>query len=120
MKSKYWIVLFLLLAAVCAGAGILLGRGTPAQTAAIYQDGVLLRTVPLDRDTQFTVPSPDGGSNTVAVADGRIRVEQATCPDKLCVRQGWSDSQNKPIVCLPNGLVIQPEGGGTDLDAVAN
>jgi len=120
MKNKHWVILFALLAALCAGAGILLSRGNAARTASIYQNGVLLQTVPLNRDGQFTIPSPDGGSNTVTVRNGQIRVEQATCPDKLCVNQGWSDSQNKPIVCLPNGLVIQPEGGGTDLDAIAN
>ena len=119
MKTKYWIALFALLAALCLVAGFLLARGGDSQTAGIYQNGTLVRTVPLKVSTQFTIPSPNGGSNTVVVADGRIRVEQATCPDQLCVRQGWSDSQGKPIVCLPNGLVIQPEGGGS-VDAVAN
>ncbi len=121
MKTRYWIALFAALAAVCVAAIVRfpLPQGV-ANCAELYQNGTLIRTVPLDEDTRFTVPSPAGGNNTVVVSDGRIRVEQATCPDKLCVRQGWSRTEDYPIVCLPHGLVIQPKGGVVNFDAVAN
>lgn len=120
MKTKYWVALFALLAALCAGTGLLLTRNSQAATAGIYQDGVLIRTVPLSKDARIVILAPNGGRNTIVVQDGQICVRQATCPDKLCVKQGWSDSQSKPIVCLPNGLVIRPEGSEASLDAIAN
>lgn len=121
MKTKHWIVLFAAIAVLCAAAIVLfpLPEGT-AVSAQIYQNGTLIRAVSLDEDSRFTISSPDGGSNLVVVSGGRIRVEQATCPDKLCVKQGWSRTRDYPIVCLPHGLVIQPEGGAVDFDAVAN
>jgi len=121
MKTKYWVMLFAAVAAACVTAIVLfpLPQGV-ANTAELYQNGVLLCTVPLDEDTRFTVPAPDGGSNTVAVSGGRIRVEQADCPDKLCVKQGWSRTEGYPIVCLPHGLVIQPKGRQVDFDAAAH
>lgn len=121
MKTKYWVLLFAALAFLCAAAIVLfpLPQGV-ANCAEIYQNGTLIRTVSLDEDTRFTIPSSDGGSNLVVVSGSRIRVEQATCPDKLCVKQGWSRTQDYPIVCLPHGLVIQPKGGEVNFDAVAN
>lgn len=121
MKTKYWVILFAAAAVLCAAAIVLfpLPQGV-ADTAELYQNGTLIRTVSLDEDTRFTVPAPDGGSNTVVVSGGRIRVEQADCPDKLCVRQGWSRTEGCPIVCLPHGLVIQPKGSEVDFDAIAH
>lgn len=121
MKTKHWVLLFAAAAIACVAAIILfpLPQGV-ANCAELYQNGTLIRTVSLDEDTRFTVAAPNGGSNTVAVSGGRIRVEQATCPDQLCVRQGWSRTAGYPIVCLPHGLVIQPKGDVVDFDAVAN
>ena len=121
MKTKHWIVLFAGLAAACLAAIVLFPLPQPAANRAeLYQNGTLIRTVPLNEDARFTVSAPNGGSNTVVVSAGRIRVEEATCPDKLCVKQGWARTGSYPIVCLPNGLVIQPKGGEVDFDAVAN
>lgn len=121
MKTKHWVLLFAAVAAACLIAIVLLPlpQGV-AHCAELRQNGALIRTVSLDEDARFTVPAPNGGSNTVVVDRGRIRVEQATCPDQLCVKQGWSRTRDYPIVCLPHGLVIQPKGGAVDFDAVAN
>ena len=52
-----------------------------------------------------------------ALLSGRIRVESADCPDQVCVDQGWISDGTVPVVCLPNRLVIQIEGGGDGLDS---
>ena len=65
----------------------------------------------------ITVPAPNGGSNTVSVRPGAVCVSHASCPDQVCVRQGWVSYSVFPIVCLPNQLVIQIKGGESDLDA---
>ena len=88
-----------------------------AVTAEIYQDGKLLYTVTLDEVRSITVPAPNGGSNTVSVRPGAVCVSHASCPDQVCVRQGWVSYSVCPIVCLPNQLVIQIKGGESDLDA---
>ena len=54
----------------------------------------------------------EGGSNTVQVEKGRIRVSEADCPDQICVNQGWISGGAVPIVCLPHRLMIEIVGGG--------
>lgn len=84
----------------------------PSNNAAadIYQNGRLLQSIPLaagEAPFSFTVTGPGGCFNEIAVSDGSIGISSASCPDKLCVRQGYTKSSLLPIVCLPNGLVIQ-------------
>ncbi len=118
MKADRLCLLFLgavaALCVLCAALIPLFAR--PGASADILQNGSLLRTVSLDEPAEFTVPAPNGGINTITVRDGRICVSHATCPDQVCVRQGWVNTDMTPIVCLPNGLVIQITGGDQDLD----
>lgn len=121
MKTKHWVLLFAAVAAACLVAIVLLSLPEEvAASAELYQNGTLIRTVRLDADTRFTVSAPNGGNNVIVVDHGRIRVEQATCPDGLCVKQGWSRTEGYPITCLPHGLVIQPKGGEEPFDAVTH
>ncbi|MDE5802356.1 MAG: NusG domain II-containing protein [Lachnospiraceae bacterium] len=79
-------------------------------TAYIYQDGQLIETIDLHAVTTsytFTIPAPDGGSNTVEVHPDTIGIIDADCPDKLCVSTGFVNSTLLPIVCLPHRLVIE-------------
>ena len=39
--------------------------------------------------------------------------------DQICVHQGYISDGSQPIVCLPNRLIIQIQGGGDALDAAA-
>ena len=117
-SNRFWLLVLgatVLLCAVCAALIPLFAR--PGAVAEIRQNGVLLRTVSLDKPQDFSIDAPNGGSNTVTVRDGRIRVSHASCPDQVCVNQDWVNRTATPIVCLPNGLVIQIKGGETDLDA---
>lgn len=79
-------------------------------TAYIYQDGQLIETIDLHAVTTpytFTIPAPDGGSNTVEVRPDTIGIIDADCPDKLCVSTGFVNSTLLPIVCLPHRIVIE-------------
>lgn len=121
-STKFWVVLTAALLAVSLlAAALVLGGKTGSAVAAVYQDGRLLRTIDLsavEEPYTFTVDGP-AGTNTIEVEPGRIRVAHAGCPDQVCVNQGWISNGVVPIVCLPNGLVIQIEGGDADIDGVA-
>ena len=107
-------------ALLSVGAILLLGRWSGGgHMARIYQDGVLIREIDLDSlsaPLTFTVEF-QGRTNTITAQPGRIRVESADCPDQVCVDQGWISDGTVPVVCLPNRLVIQIEGGGDGLDS---
>lgn len=118
MKSDRLCLLFLgVVAALCVLCAVLIPLfARPGVTADILQNGTLLQSLPLDEPTECTLFASNGGSNTIVVQDGRICVSHATCPDQVCVKQGWVNTNATPIVCLPNGLVIQIKGGDRDID----
>ena len=107
MKTKYWVALFAVLILVCGSLSLfLLLPGENAAFARITSQAAVIKTVDLRIDQEFTVTTPDGGSNTVTVRDGSIAVTQATCPDHYCMERGFC-SGGAQIVCLPNRLVIE-------------
>ncbi len=78
--------------------------------ADLYQNGTLLKSIPLHQVSEpytFTVTAEDGGVNVVEVRPGSIGILSADCPDKVCVRQGFISNSHLPITCLPHRLVIQ-------------
>lgn len=50
------------------------------------------------------------GYNKIEIGDGRVRVIDADCPDKLDVKQGWISKPGEIIVCLPHKLTIEIVG----------
>ena len=104
------------------GEGFIMQRLSGSGVAFAEVDGELVEEIALDKvgaSYSFTVEDGAGGSNTILVEQGRIRVSEANCPDQVCVGQGWISDGTVPIVCLPHGLVIEITGGGEDLDAAA-
>lgn len=49
----------------------------------------------------------DGGKNILVIEDGSARIEDADCPDKLCVRQGSINLRGQSVICLPHKIVIE-------------
>jgi hypothetical protein len=119
MKNKLWIIVIAAIFIVSAAIAVFqYTHKTKGQFAEIYQDGVLLQTVDLSKDTEFTLWSDNGGYNTIRVREGTIAVVEASCPDKVCVHQGAVSGGPQPIVCLPNKLVIKvisPSGDVPDI-----
>jgi len=107
----FWAVLLGGLLIVSGAVAFLLST-SPADTARIYQDGVLIMQLDLADITEARsfVVEHGFGVNVLAVERGRIRIAEADCPDGYCVRQGWVGGGSIPIVCLPNRLVVRLEG----------
>ena len=117
LKNDIVLILALLLALLAWGALRLTKK--PGGEAVVTVDGVLVATLPLSIEARLPVGAERGFLNVVEVADGRVRVVDADCPDRLCVRQGWIRYDGESIVCLPHKLIVSIRGGGQDLDAVA-
>ncbi len=54
------------------------------------------------------------GETIFEINDGKIRIIDSACPNKICVHQGWS----RTLVCLPNNVIIALEDNG-EFDAVS-
>lgn len=123
MKStKFWVVaLSTVLVVSAAAAAIIVYRSPGGTTANIYQNGECIHSIDLsDVVKAYTIEVSGSVSNTISVEHGRICVSYATCPDQVCVHQGWISNSVTPVVCLPNGLVIQIENTpGDAVDAIA-
>ncbi len=122
--NRFWIILLSAAFALCAAAALLVWRMPGERTLArITVNGDVVREIDLSAVTgeaSFVIETGEG-VNTVSVRPGGIRVSDADCPDRVCVKQGWLEGGAIPIVCLPHRLVITlVSGGGEDaLDAVS-
>lgn len=95
----------------------------PAQPEAriiIQVDGVDKYTFPLYQDGRNEDIEIQGhqGITLVHLAEDRVWVVDSACPDKICVKTGWTNSTGKPIACLPNRVIVKIKGdaGEGDLD----
>ncbi len=59
---------------------------------------------------RFTVEGTQGTS-TFEIKDGRVRMVESACRDKVCIGMGWVDTAGRAIVCLPNRVTIRITGG---------
>lgn len=82
-------------------------------------DGEEYGTFSLEEDASFWIEGAGGGRNHLVVEKGVVRMDEASCPDLLCVHQGEIHRNGESIVCLPNKVVVQVMGGkGQGVDAV--
>lgn len=106
MKTRYWILLFSLVAILCIflSAYFFFGMNN-SECAYVYSDGSLVMTLPLDENAEYTIPFGEDW-NAVTVQDGKIAVTDSSCASHDCVHRGFC-SGGAPIVCLPNRLIIE-------------
>ena len=81
----------------------------------IFQDGKLIREIPLDEDTSLEI---DGDySNIISVQDQRVSISDSNCPGQDCMHSGWMSEAGRSIVCLPNRVEVRISGS-SDIDFV--
>ncbi len=86
---------------------------------SVQADGETIMELPLSEDV-WTVLGEGEHTNTLVIENGRARVVEATCPDRICVSQWPVQYEGESIVCLPHKLVITVKGGQpNDVDATA-
>ena len=92
---------------------------TMGSRAFIKVQGRIVRIVELSGDGNKAAYSVRGmmGRSTVEVEGKRIRMSEAPCPDRICVKQGWIERPGDFIVCIPNQVEIYIESGN-GLDAL--
>ncbi len=99
----------LLLGGILLTVGIYLFSKTGA-SVRITIDGTVYGTYSLNEDREIPVERDGSVINVVRIEDGSVRMEQATCPDALCIRQGAITRERQTIVCLPHKLVVEVYG----------
>ena len=61
-----------------------------------------------DVDKPYTIRIENGDEyNIIQVEQGSIRVTEASCPDKDCIKIGKLDADGEISVCLPNKVIVR-------------
>ena len=108
MKKNDWI----LAAAICFAAVLILGlqllRTTYAYSEVEIQvNGGVYGRYRLEQDQEIDV----NHKNKVLIKDGKVRMEDADCPDQICVNHRAISRDGESIICLPNQTVVTICGG---------
>ena len=107
-------------AAFCRLDAFKSSRGDAERTAVIIQEGKILRSIDLSAVSGEETIKVDGKyKHVILVEPGRIRFQQADCPDQTCVRTGWLREAGDTAACLPDKLIIKIQGREKNVDAVA-
>ncbi len=86
----------------------------------VVVDKELYKEFDLNENTTYEIRQENGERNVIEIKDGYVRMTEASCPDKLCVKQGWIRYNYESITCLPNKVYVRISGGEEgELDAVA-
>lgn len=76
----------------------------------VYVDGQLNGEYPLDTDAVVDIKGYGGGSNVMIISKGRVRMSEASCPDRHCIHQGSIERSGQSVVCLPNRVILRIDG----------
>ena len=88
--------------------------------AEIYVNKKLYETVSLSKEKTIKIDQ-NGKINIIHVHDGGIEVEDANCPDDVCVKTGFVNTKSRGIVCIPHKVQIKIVGGEEDkVDIMSN
>ncbi len=97
------ILLLLLLCASIAGIFFIKEVLPRSQWVIIEVEGKATYRYPLQSDRKVNVEGASGRL-TVEIRNGKVRVVNPTCPNRLCERQGWII--RGVILCLPARIYI--------------
>ena len=114
------IVLAILLALSALGFAVLYITSSTRSDAAsieIIANGDRLN-YSLDEDTTLTLNS-NGIDTVIRIQDGKVWIDNTTCPQKICRHSGKISSPGDIILCVPAKLKIEILSTARGVDAVA-
>lgn len=122
-KNDVIMIAVIVIIALAAFVGVNLygEQNTKDAQAVVTIDGKEYGSYPLAEDITVKIESENGGFNLLVIEDGAASVEEASCPDKICVRHKPIDKTGETLVCLPNKVVVEIENGeAAEVDASTN
>ncbi|MDR1764752.1 MAG: NusG domain II-containing protein [Lachnospiraceae bacterium] len=109
-KRNDLILIALLLGLAAALCFAVRPSGVPGDALSPYVlvtvDGEEYARYSLGIDQEHIITGTGGGTNRLIIRGGMAYVEEATCPDKICIHQGKIHEPGELIVCLPNRVVV--------------
>ena len=79
----------------------------PGNIVTVSVNGNITAQFPLNEDRIYEIAGENGGKNILHIENGEAWIEEASCPDKLCVNMGRISKNGQTVICLPNRVVIE-------------
>ncbi|MCR4672005.1 MAG: NusG domain II-containing protein [Lachnospiraceae bacterium] len=119
MKKKDFILIAVILALALAGLFFIRTRKhEEGRYAVVYIDGEEFGKYDLEVPQEIVIET-DRGYNKIVIENGAVRMEEADCPDLICVHHKSISYDKESIICLPHRLVVEVTGGEeSGIDAV--
>ena len=97
----------------------LIYRNNGGDEVLIRVNGIDYMSLPLSENNQLVIPGFEQGENLLIIENGKATIQEATCPDQLCVHQLSIQRNGEVIVCLPNLVSVEIiSHKGADVDIV--
>ena len=112
--SKSDILILILLIIISAGIlfAFLYFNDTAGSIITIEAKGEIVGRIPLEKyDNSSKTYHIEGeiGVSKILVEDGRVRMIESPCPNKVCVNTYWIENPGELIACIPNKIIIRIE-----------
>ncbi len=76
--------------------------------ATVVVNGVETASYPLSEDITVKLTNDEtNGYNLLVIKNGSASIIEASCPDKLCVKQREIKYDSQTLVCLPNKTTVK-------------
>lgn len=106
-KHKFDIILMsVLIIAITVTIAIFALNQSDGAYAVVIEDGKETATYPLDTNVRISIANGES-YNVLVIENNTARIESASCPDKLCVKQHTVSKNGQSLVCLPNKVVVK-------------
>lgn len=69
--------------------------------------GKVIGTYPLNENQKIAIEGKGNGENILIIKDGKVRMEEADCPDKICMKNRGISRVSESIICLPHEVVVE-------------
>ena len=103
IKKKEIILIVIIIFALILLLFVIKTIKTKGKYVIVRLDGKIVNVYNLSENGTYVL---NNGTNILCISNFKAYLLSATCPDKLCVKQGEIDEISESIVCLPNKLSI--------------
>lgn len=116
-KADLVLIVFLILCTLFSFS--LWFRDGSGQRIIIIVDGHTIKEMSLDEEKEEIVMQGLKGPFIFEIKDGRARMKDSACPNKICVKMGWVRHAGQIVCCIPNRVVLKITGEKDGYDALA-
>lgn len=110
-KIKKGDMVIVLVAVLFFGIAFLFFRGKTQGEIVIVSVNGEETEYPLAIDREIQIKGEKEHYNVIQIKEGQVKMSEADCQDQICVKHKAICKNGEMIICLPNEVVIQVEGG---------